>query len=79
MLLKCLRNRKFDLRVWVLVVGSRPMRVYYFEQFYGRVSAKEYSEEVGSLNDPAVHLTNYALHKDHYAMEKSVSSSILLP
>lgn len=55
------------------------MRVYYFEQFYGRVSAKEYSEEVGSLNDPAVHLTNYALHKDHYAMEKSVSSSILLP
>ena len=37
LLLECLDNRKFDIRLWVLMKGSFDAQMYYYQDFYGRV------------------------------------------
>lgn len=68
--------RKFDLRVWLLLSGSRPPQLHYHRKFYGRVCFLPYCLSAASLRDPAAHLTNYALNKSHF---QDAALSVLLP
>jgi hypothetical protein len=43
LLLDITHRHKFDLRLWVLVKGSKNISIYYFEQFYGRICSERYS------------------------------------
>ena len=38
-----IKNRKFDIRIWVLLVGSSKAKVYYHGRFYGRLCYEAYS------------------------------------
>lgn len=52
-------NRKFDIRVWVLV--NQDMDLYFFREGYLRMSSADYS--LDRLQDGLVHLTNNAIQR----------------
>ena len=58
---------KFDLRLYVLVLGIDPLRIYLSNEGLARLSTKHY-EEVNDANveDMTMHLTNYAINKNSH-------------
>ncbi len=56
-----INNRKFDVRMWVLVTQEH--KCYLFKEGYIRMSGHQYSLEEEDYNNLAVHLTNNAIQK----------------
>ena len=55
---------KFDLRIYVLVAGCDPLRIYIYEEGLARFATEAYnlpSEQ--NMQDRFMHLTNYAVNK----------------
>lgn len=57
---------KFDFRIYVLLVGINPLRIYVHKEGLSRLATvpfeKPNEENMKNLN---MHLTNYAINKDH--------------
>ena len=59
-------NYKFDLRVYVLLAGVDPLRIYLYNEGLGRLATNEYvGATSANLSDCCMHLTNYAVNKDN--------------
>ena len=56
-----INKKKFDLRMYVLVTGADPLRVYVHEEGLTRLSTKDYS--LKNIKDRFAHLTNYSINK----------------
>lgn len=56
-----IKNRKFDIRQWVIVTELVPLKIYFYNECYIRFSAEEYDAE--NLNNKFAHLTNNAIAK----------------
>ena len=56
-----INNKKFDLRMYVLVTGADPLRIYVHEEGLTRLSTKDYS--LKNIKDRFAHLTNYSINK----------------
>ena len=56
-----INNKKFDLRMYVMVTGVDPLRIYIFNEGLARFSTKDYS--LKNLGDRFAHLTNYSINK----------------
>ena len=55
---------KFDLRIYVLLYGVNPLRIYIHEQGIARFATEEYQAPTNSnLDNLYMHLTNYAINK----------------
>ncbi|OMJ71358.1 hypothetical protein SteCoe_30443 [Stentor coeruleus] len=55
---------KFDLRIYVLVAGCDPLRVYIHEEGLARFATEPYAPpDMNNLNNRFMHLTNYAVNK----------------
>jgi len=55
---------KFDLRIYVLLYGVNPLRVYIHEQGIARFATEEYqAPKESNLDNLYMHLTNYAINK----------------
>ena len=58
-------NLKFDLRIYVLVFGVEPMRIFMFKEGLARFATDEYvGPTKGNLDNLFMHLTNYAINKN---------------
>jgi hypothetical protein len=55
-------GRKFDLRIYVLVSGVDPLRVYIHDEGLTRISTAKYSTK--NLANSFAHLTNYSINKN---------------
>ena len=56
---------KFDLRIYVLVNGIAPLRVYVYNDGLARFATVKYQSPAPSnLNNLCMHLTNYAINKE---------------
>eukprot|EP00826_Nyctotherus_ovalis_P057570 TRINITY_DN787_c0_g1_i8.p1 TRINITY_DN787_c0_g1~~TRINITY_DN787_c0_g1_i8.p1 ORF type:complete len:464 (+),score=125.20 TRINITY_DN787_c0_g1_i8:423-1814(+) len=56
---------KFDLRIYVLVYGCDPLRVYIFKEGLARLATEKYVHPTrANLNNHYMHLTNYAINKN---------------
>lgn len=65
---------KFDFRLYVLVTGVNPLRVYLSKQGLTRLATKMYQPNLDeSLSDLTMHLTNYAINKNelNYVQNKN--------
>lgn len=57
---------KFDLRIYVLVTGCCPLRVYVHENGLARLATEQFvPPSMGNLTDVCMHLTNYAINKNN--------------
>lgn len=56
-----IHNRKFDIRVWVLV--AQDMKVYFFKEGYLRTSSEAFTMDSSAIDKKNVHLTNNAVQK----------------
>ena len=65
-----MEKMKFDLRLYVLVLGIDPLRIYLSREGLARLSTKQY-EEVDDTNmeDMVMHLTNYAINKHSHKFQ----------
>jgi tubulin polyglutamylase TTLL6/13 len=60
-----MEKMKFDLRLYVLVTGINPLRIYLSKEGLARLSTKMYDEvDDENLDDMMMHLTNYAINKN---------------
>jgi len=58
-------NLKFDLRIYVLLYGVNPLRVYWHEKGLARFSTEEYQAPSNcNMDNLYMHLTNYAINKN---------------
>jgi tubulin polyglutamylase TTLL6/13 len=65
-------NLKFDLRVYGLIYGVDPLRVFVFQEGIARFATDEYvGPQKGNLENMYMHLTNYAINKDSDNFVKS--------
>ena len=57
---------KFDLRIYVLLAGCDPLRVYLFNEGLARFATEDYEIPTrDNLENVCMHLTNYAINKDN--------------
>lgn len=57
---------KFDLRIYVLVSGIDPLRIFVYEQGLARFATEPYKPPRSqNLENKFMHLTNYAVNKQH--------------
>jgi hypothetical protein len=55
---------KFDLRIYVLLYGVNPLRIYFHEMGLARFATEEYQiPKESNLSNLYMHLTNYAINK----------------
>ena len=58
-----INNRKFDLRIYVLVTSFDPLKVYLYHEGLVRFASEEYAVNSKTLKKRYVHLTNYSVNK----------------
>ena len=60
-----MEKMKFDLRLYVVIVGVNPLRVYLSRHGLARLSTKNYDEVADdNIEDMMMHLTNYSINKN---------------
>ena len=56
---------KFDLRIYVLLAGVNPLRIFLYREGLARFATVPYEgPQPGNLGNLFMHLTNYAINKD---------------
>jgi len=58
-----LEKKKFDLRVYLLVTGHDPLKIYIYKESFARMSSDEYDLELEDLDNVFKHLTNVSVNK----------------
>eukprot|EP00755_Sulcionema_specki_P008474 Sspe_Gene.41051::Locus_19845_Transcript_1_1_Confidence_1.000_Length_2310::g.41051::m.41051/K16599/TTLL1; tubulin polyglutamylase TTLL1 len=56
-------NKKFDLRLYVLVTSYRPLRAYLHKEGFARFCTVPYNTDVSDLDNLFIHLTNVAVQR----------------
>ena len=56
---------KFDLRIYVLIFGVHPLRIYIYNDGLARFATTPYeSVQTGDIKNLFMHLTNYSINKN---------------
>jgi hypothetical protein len=58
-----INNKKFDLRIYVLVTSYNPLRVYMYDEGLARFATETYTNDPEVLKNKFVHLTNFSINK----------------
>ena len=53
-----INNKKYDLRLYVLVTGLKPLRIYLNREGLIRIASRNFSLDISNIKDRYVHLTN---------------------
>ncbi|CAE7883044.1 Ttll6a [Symbiodinium sp. KB8] len=65
---------KFDLRLYVLVSGCDPLRIFLHRRGLVRLASEQYVEPTkNNLSEVMVHLTNYAINKSNPNFEENTN------
>ena len=58
-----LNNKKYDLRIYVLIASFTPLRIYLYNNGLVRFATEDYQR--GDLDNIFIHLTNYSINKNN--------------
>jgi len=61
--LDLIKNKKYDLRLYVLITGLKPLRIYFNKEGLVRISSKNFTLNKKSIQDKFVHLTNTGVNE----------------
>ena len=53
-----INGKKYDLRLYVLISGLKPLRIYFYKEGFARIAAEKYNLEERSIKNKFVHFTN---------------------
>ena len=59
-----IKERKFDLRVYVLITGVSPLKVYVYKDGFIRFATEVY-DGGANIGNTCAHITNQSLHEDN--------------
>ena len=57
-----INGRKYDLRLYALISGLKPLRIYFYEEGFIRIATQIFSLNITSIKDKYVHLTNICVN-----------------
>ena len=60
--LDLINNKKYDLRLYVLVSGLKPLRIYLNKEFIVRIATKDFSLNIKNIKNKYIHLTNIGVN-----------------
>ncbi|ORX42264.1 TTL-domain-containing protein [Piromyces finnis] len=69
-----INNRKFDIRLYLLVTGHNPLKIYIFDEGLVRLSSEEYNLDINDLDNRFKHLTNTSINKKNRKNKKLTMS-----
>ena len=52
-----IRNKKFDMRAYVLVTGMNPLKVYFYKDGYVKIPVKNFTLDYEYIKDGCIHIT----------------------
>ena len=58
-----INNRKYDLRLYALITGLKPLRIYFNKEGLIRIAVEKYSLDISSINNKFMHLANTDINK----------------
>ena len=61
--LDLIKNKKYDLRLYILVSGLRPLRIYFYKEGLVRIASEKYSLNINSFKNKSIHLTNTSINE----------------
>ena len=69
-----INGKKYDLRLYLLVTGYTPMKIYLFDNGLARFCSEKYDLNPEKMQDKYIHLTNYSINKtsENFEMNDSV-------
>jgi len=70
-----INNKKFDMRVYVLVTSFHPLRVYMYQEGLARFATEAYTTDPEVLKNKFVHLTNFSINKRNTNFVKNEGKS----
>ena len=53
-----INNKKYDLRVYALVTGLKPLRIYFYKEGLIRIASQNFTLNYESIQNKYIHLTN---------------------
>lgn len=69
------QNKKFDIRLYILIKGVDPIEAYLFEDGLARFCTQNYKKpDSMNLRNLYMHLTNYSLNKNSDKFKKPDAS-----
>lgn len=60
-----INKRKFDMRIYTLVTGMNPLKIYIYNEGYVKIAAEKYTTDLNSLNNNQTHLTHRFVNSNH--------------
>ena len=68
-----INGKKYDLRLYLLVTGYTPLKIYLFDNGLARFCSEEYDLDTEKMSDSYIHLTNYSINKTSSKFEANDS------
>ena len=56
---------KFDLRIYILMTSSCPLKIYLYEDGLVRFATKPYNNNPENIEDKYIHITNFSVNKNN--------------
>ena len=79
-----IKKRKYDMRIYVLVTGFRPLKIYIYDNGLVRFCSEKYTTDAEKFNNNYIHVTNYSvskaleiLHKGEQDIDYEIKWSLL--
>jgi tubulin polyglutamylase TTLL4 len=69
-----INNKKYDLRLYVVITGFSPLKIYLYEEGLVRFASEEYCLEDKNKHNRYMHLTNYSVNKCSTHFDKNIST-----
>ena len=68
--LDLINEKKYDLRLHVLISGLKPLRIYFYSEGFARIAAEKFNLDENFISNKFVHLTNIAVNKNNKKYKK---------
>lgn len=60
-----INKKKYELRIYVLISGLRPLRIYLYKDCLVRIASEDFSLNKETIGNKFIHLTNTDINKYH--------------
>jgi len=61
--LDLIRNKKYDFRLYILISGLKPLRIYFYQEGLVRIATKNYSLDKNTIHNRFIYLTNTGVNE----------------